>query len=752
MKRILFVFWAVCLSLSVLSSENSKVINVSFKIEDFIINVNSNNALEISSSNLCSTYSSNYSEPGLPMISVNVLIPDGFAYQDMTVSMKQMTYKENVVLANVPQVITTNDTTKLESDIPSYPLEYYPKSTVIYNGTNDIQGHNIASFLIAPFQYDADAKTLFFSDKFTLNIALKTVDKSSKLRDLGGMPSSIIKSLVTNSEDFQENSIQTYSPYNDESLDYVVITSEELADAFKPLVEWKTTKGVKAEIVTVEYIKEHYINKTVPMQIKDCLYDLYRNRGLKYVLLGGDESVVPVLGCKGFFFNDFRKYEDKAIPTDLYYATFSSYNWDLNQNGIYGEVEDKINFTPRLIVTRVPARTINDVHNFDIKVLHYEKQPTINGWENKMLMSGAIFHNKGDVAAKGEIMFSKYIQPYWNGKRVKFYDTETDMPEGEKYDFSAKNLQEQLSLGYNFVDIMTHGAPPVFSMEKSGFYYCEDAKNLSNNRLYTIITTTACDTNAFDGLSPVEQIDPCLSESFIRSARSGVVAYLGASRYGFDNMNFSLGASPKYNAQFYKYLFSSELKDKHFGEVVAAAKMSMISFCSSYTPERWIQLSLNPIGDPEMPIFTETPRTFDNVTIKQDRTNLIIDTGVDSCRICVMDTDGKEYYSVFRDVNKAKFTSLPKHVSVCITKQNYIPKVYNLTIIATRYVQNESFVFNTTIDADKVIIGSNVTTIKPEGKVVFAGGKILIRANSVTMDSETIIKENADFTITNKKY
>lgn len=61
-------------------------------------------------------------------------------------------------------------------------------------------------------------------------------------------------------------------------------------------------------------------------------------------------------------------------------------------------------------------------------------------------------------------------------------------------------------------------------------------------------------------------------------------------------------------------------------------------------------------------------------------------------------------------------------------------------------------VFNTTIDADKVIIGFNVNKNKPEGKVVFAGGKILIRANSVTMDSETIIKENADFTITNKKY
>ena len=570
----------------------------------------------------------------------------------------------------------------------------------------------------------------------------------------GDMLNDIIKNMVINPEDVVDNSIQTLSSEDDEDyIDYLVITTDSLSNAFKSLVDWKTKKGIKAQVVTLEYIKDTYINKTVPLQIKDCLFDLWRTKKIKYVLLGGDDTIVPVQGCYGFVkYGNNNTEEDLTIPTDLFYACLLGMNWDANNNGVYGEVEDKINMSPSLYVTRVPVRTVADTRHFVDRITTYESNPGIWTWEDKILMAGNKFAIDGDAAAKGQIMYEKCIKPYWNGKRVRFYDTETDFPAGASYDFTAKNLQEQLSLGYNFVDIITHGGIPTFRMEKGSDYSCTEADGLINPRFTTIITTTACHTNAFDSSYKYWKQDPCLSESFIRSRNSGVLAYLGCSRDGWDYEMYALGASPQYNGLFYKYLFSTDIEDKNFGKIVAAAKAAMIGKCQSDGPERWIQFGLNPIGDPEMPIFTESPKYFPKASITQTSTNITVDTGIEGCRICVMDSIGGSYYEVAENVKTATFYNLPKRVSVCVTKQNYVPKFYDLTINGTLYLQNQTICGNSTIEADKVLIGSKVTRQKTEGKVVFKNGSTIIKSNTITIDSDTIVEENGNLIITNEKF
>lgn len=736
-----------------MNADNIKTITVSFNTNEFEQSWTKDSTLEISAKTYDASYCTNTSEPGLPLIPVNVYISNGYTYQDLQVTQNKVLYKENIVVASAPEIIPTNGSAFFETTKPKYPPTTFPTSSVTYNGVNDFDGHKIVHLFVSPFTYDARTKKLYFSDKFTIKLFLSTsVTATYKSSNKSGILNDIIKSMVINPYDISDNYAKEYSSDDEDYIDYVVITTEALAKGFKPLVDWKTQKGVRAKIITLEYIKETYINKTVPLQIKDCLWDLIRTKGLKYVLLGGDDSIVPVQGCYGRVETSKGSTIDPTIPTDLFYACFSPYNWDVNNNGIYGEIEDNISMTPSLIVTRAPIRTINDAHCFGFKIITYEQEPLICGWENNMLMAGNQFSIKGDAAAKGEKLYEKYIHPYWNGKKVKFYDTWTDFADGADYDFTPSNLQAKLSLGYNFVDIITHGGPPSLSMEKGGLYTTNEVKNLSNHRILSIITTTACETNHFDSTKYYKD-DPCLSESFIRSMRTGVIAYLGCSRYGWDYNTFGLGPSPMYNGLFYKNLFSSEIVNKNFGVIVAAAKLNMVNRCDKDGSERWIQYGLNPIGDPEMPIFTETPKKFTNILITQEKSNITINTNVEGCKICVMDADGGNYYKVIDNTNTTTFNNLPKHISVCITKQNYEPKIYKLTIEDTVYFQNETVRgWNRTVEADKVLIGSHVTDSKPTGKVVINAKQMKIKANSITIDSETTLEETSNITITNQKF
>ena len=73
--------------------------------------------------------------------------------------------------------------------------------------------------------------------------------------------------------------------------------------------------------------------------------------------------------------------------------------------------------------------------------------------------------------------------------------------------------------------------------------------------------------------------------------------------------------SQRYNASLYSNLFKNPDNPKNWREIAALAKVSELEKCQTLGIERWLQFSLNPIGDPEMPIYVTTPKEFKNVVI-----------------------------------------------------------------------------------------------------------------------------------------
>lgn len=745
MNKIVISLIVLILSLAVVKAEEIKTVSTKFDDKDFVFSYDNSGALEITSYKHNMSYGENLKDPGLPLIPLNVLIQKETAFNSMKVSTESRLLMEDVIVAAIPEPVITSNYTAGETVLekPHYENKTYPSSCSQYVGTSNIDGYIVLHFLICPFEYDAASKKLYLHEQVTLEISLdKSLEKSSSAAfGRGNNMRDIVKRMVVNPEEMDEIYQMRSASLDEDSVEYVIITTSALASSFQPIAQWKKMKGVKSEIITIEDIETNYSGATTPIKIKSCLYDLYQNKGLRYALLGGDDSVVPVQGCYGKVLTKDGYVIDSLIPTDIFFACFGgNFSWDANGNGVYGELTDSADMAPSIYVTRAPIRSVSDVEAFSSKLLTYEKDPIVNGWGNNILMSGcklsSLFNSQSDSEYYGDSLYSTFIGPNWSGTRTKLYDTNTDFPGGPNYDLDYYSLQPELRKGYTFFDMISHGGHTRWRMEPdSCYYFTTNAQNLINNR-FTIITTIACQTNYFDF-----SIAPCLSEAFIRNPNSGVIAYLGCSRFGWYYANSkSFGSSLKYNSYFYQKLFSGNIRNKNFGAIVAEAKMLMKNSCTYYGPNRWVQFGLNPIGDPEMPIYTTTPIEFEDCLITYGDNCLTVDTGVDSCTVCVMSSDdnGVSYYQVQNNIQTATFTSIPSDVSICVTKQNYIPKVFYSTI----YIQNETVTGSHSYEANVIKVGSSVTSSKPAGPVHFDSDSVELKANRIIIGPKTTINRN----------
>lgn len=245
---------------------------------------------------------------------------------------------------------------------------------------------------------------------------------------------------------------------------------------------------------------------------------------------------------------------DSITPADVYYSCLETKNWDNNGNGLYGELTDSVSMIPVLNVSRAPVSTIEDAQVFVSRIKNYESAPDTTNWKNDILMCGtSLGYKRGnnwypyyinglsDTQLWSQMIYDQCIGSLWEGNQLtRFYDTYTDISQNGTYDFNKYNLQNELAKGYTFIDVMTHGTKVGWQMEDHNDYYYYKADELFNSG-YSVITTTACNTNAFDYHTNYTTPRHCLSQHFINNPQSGILAYWGTSRenwYTFSLLDF----------------------------------------------------------------------------------------------------------------------------------------------------------------------------------------------------------------------
>lgn len=752
MKKLLlsFLFFLSCV---IISGETVRVVKVSFDKDDFSLSI-TNKIAHISTSKFVNSYGNDLLCPALPRVCVNLLIGPNEELSDFSYSKKEQEISDNILIAPTPKIMPTN--TPVENIIDtniSYSKDTYPETFVNYTGCHAINGYKYLSFIICPFRYDNIGKKLYLENEFHLKLSLH-LNMSKEIEMIRHNDDSFINNLVVNPEDIRLykdfHVLNELSPKTNSQYEYAIITNNNLKSVFQKLAKWKNQKGIRTIVLTVEDIYATFSGNSQQMKIKNALKNLYdNNSNFKYALLAGDVNIVPAQMCLIKFITSMTPptiYENYC-PTDLYYACFETMNWDANGNGISGEIVDNVNISPDIAITRAPISSLDDAESFVDRIISYESSLNIQTWANNILMCGNFLDNiynyngiqMSDTHYKGELFYNNYIANIWNGNKKSFYDTGTDFLGGASYDFCPPNIQKELSKGYTFVNEDSHGSPTAWATEGSN--YSVSYADTLNNSNHTIIVTSACYTNAFDS------IPKCLSEAFTRNANSEIIAYFGCSRYGWHyNDQYSIGPSSIVNGNLFTHIFTDS--NNSFGEIVRKVKISMIPQCNSYNNVyRWLLFGLNPIGDPEMPIFTSVPQKFTNVNISFTNGTLTVNTGVSDCKICVIsDNDMGDSYFDVRSGISASFSNLNGEYSICITKKGYVP--YIAKCGNTVYLQNESIKGDYQIFSNQTFAGSNVTTNKPNGPIEIIKGKTtIIGTNGVTINNSFEVKSGASLEI-----
>ena len=692
--------------------------------------------------------------PALPYKTIHILIPDDADVEDVNINVKRKTIHQDIYLIKNPidepvSKISNNS----NSNVGNYSKNTYPDKNLNFETVIKSQGFYMAAFSVCPFIYNTQKHSLELITEMDIsfNSNRKTTTGSTYSKVKRYDMEDFIRSLVINSDEInmlypQQKTSTTRATTND--IEYLIITAENLKENFNPLKAWKIRKGVKTEILSTNYIYSNYAGGTNQLKIKNCLRDYYENKNLKWVLLGGDNTVVPVQGCYG----NYGSYTDYTMPCDLFYACFdNAFNWDANNNGIIGETNDNIDMAPEIYISRAPIRTAEHINAFINKTLEYETNPTSSNYVKTMLLTGTDMFNEpnnageSDAHWKSEQMYSTYISPYWtNPVKTKFYDTGTDFQGGANYNLTATNLQTVLNNGYHFVHMATHGNQTIWGMETGNSYSSTNALNQTNSK-QSIITTIACITNAFDDASPYTS-DPCLSEAFIRNPNGGGVLYWGSSRYGWKLTSFP------FSQRFFQIFFSGGGgQDAYkFGYVTAMAKSYFISSSLSHsTTYRWLQFAQNSIGDPELSIYTENPLTFSNATVSQTGATVTVNTGgISGCTIAVTSSSdyGASYFQVAKNVSSYTFTNVNTHCYITITKHNYVPYLgIGNACTTTNFI-------NQTVNANKTVTGcninvQNITVTNGATLTIEAADDINVQSVTVNNNSKLILDAGGEVNI-----
>ena len=624
---------------------NADTYNFTFNIDDFEI-IQQDNIVSIHPLKSSYTFDWDSSLPALPYFTQQILIdgickPETFTFD---IEGKVLIASDIYVCPNQESIpINGNATFSVPLMIkPQYSETVYPDITVKYMyGMTDREGKEHSFLVISPFEYDAERNCLYFIPSIRISYDIQPI-------------SSLCSQTRIN---------------NNESIKYLIITADSLVDAYRPMRNWKRMKAIETEIITTETINSTYSGNSLQEKIKHCLKDYYDNYGLEWVLLGGDETIVPTRMCyinSSGSDNPNNNYAT-TIASDTYYANFEgAFDWNADNDNTFGEISDNIYLTSQINVSRLPIRTIADVEKYVEKLIKYEKGDNWGVWMKKILLLACKikeYNDEGlsDSHVDTEKMFEDFILPYFDGiQKCAFYDTGNNL--GYTDDDSILNKANLLrainSIKPHYMHIKTHGLLSFVELDE-GIFQAADVQSITNAGTPMIITSEACYSNDFTCFH-----DPGFSEAFIRKENTGALAFWGSTHNGWTFL------STKLCGAFWKFM---GVNSKSFTDAIAYSKTQYIPFSNKYSHMRSLLLSMNAVGDSELRIYRPNSTRMTAVDVTITPSNVLIYSDYNAPVVIASKEDAGESLFYKSTRGGSVETSIPLSICLSWNEQNYIP-------------------------------------------------------------------------------
>ena len=604
--------------------------------------------------------------PMLPLKNILIAIPSNMRATNVKIldfAEKEMPSTYNILPAQPLQKVEVSikkPTYFVNNDILGFsPL--FPSEKVELIGMTDLAGQGIAILTVYPLQYNSNLNTLKLFTKITLEIECETGYSYGDY-----LPSFIseakistyvekVREMVINPEDVILQTKENIQPVLIEpgDYDYVIITQSSWVSAFQSLADWKTQKGIPANIVTTESIYANYTGSTNKSKIRAFIIDAHSNWGTTFFLLGGDDDVIPyhtvsILG--------------DTIPTDTYYSDYDD-DWTCEVN------------VGRASVTGTGSGN-GKIGNFISKILTYEKNPPLTNYAKNISLFGFDLDSSTDGEDCKIDIDSSYIPSDWTVTEV--YDSDSGNHED--------NVDNAVNDGQNLINHIDHSSDDFMGTGYTNHDWGlsnSEVDAFSNGNKQSVWYSIGCWAAAFDSSN-------CIAEHFVRDSNGGGVAFVGNTRYGWYSPGYDDFASLRYD----RYFFRSFFNQNHYklGDLFSDHKMDAYNSLSQENHNKYIFTELTLLGDPEMPLWMDDPSNFDVYHIEEMEvgpTSFTVHVenssgnNIENAYVCLW--KGDEVYLTDYTDSSGNITFNPSPstegiMTVTVTKQDYLPYESNVSV------------------------------------------------------------------------
>jgi uncharacterized repeat protein (TIGR01451 family) len=558
--------------------------------------------------------------PDLPWLSERIELPPG-----MKVASVEVTGLETRSVATgahvAPALVPTPGLGPEERTKPD-PLYYQsaqaqPTDFAELGAQGDLRGHDIAMLRVCPVQWLPASGEVRIVTKLSVRLTLEPstapVLKRERIvpeweddglasgvptKALGATLSSMAKAgpIATPFKATQVPSVLG-SP-----VAYVIVTNDAMAPAFQQLADWKTQTGVPAVVRTMSFIQQQYPSAADDAErVRLFLRDCYTRWGSKWALIGGDTDIIPVrLGTTLF-------YGGENIATDMYYSCLDG-NWNADGDSLWGEgfastsnPGDDADLMPELYVGRASVSTPAAAQTFVNKTLQYEKTPLGNYEQGWLFAAEVLFPqpwNPGDdINVDGGSLAEQMLpltdeHPEIHVGRLyeNLADTTWRLP---VYQESRQAVIDSMNVGAGLVLHIGHGFRNVMEMGDLSMTNADATALTNGNRLFNLYSIN-CSSCAIDF--------PCIGEAFIQNPNGGAVTNVGSSRFDFPS------TGEAYQYEYFREFLEDQVNA--IGQLEANQKLAWVPYSTYDGVNRWTQMTLLLLGDPELRMWLGQPRTL----------------------------------------------------------------------------------------------------------------------------------------------
>ncbi len=496
----------------------------------------------------------------------------------------------------------------------------YPRRAVLESGTQIMHGYNIGAVQVFPLRVRDGAVELLTSGRILLDVEQTGEDVLRRTVDWPGYRAremAEVQALVANPSDVagfappagidpsQAPARPKTVSLPEGRVEYVIVTVPSLVSAFQPLADARTREGLPSAIVTDQWIMDNYRRGgDVQESIRFFLQAAYAEWGLRFVLLGGDDNVLPARYAESFFYPGGGV--GTNIPADLYFGALDG-NWNADADGVYGEAfrsfldpGDGADMLAEVFAGRAPVQDVAQTNIFVNKVLEYTTPSSTAYLGRALFLSEVLFPADWDgfepivldgATLSEDIIFNSIIGGGNLMQSWRLYENDAAYV-GALPETKAAALDSMETGNFGLVHHVGHGFFYNMSVGDANLF-AGDAETLTNDPNYFVVYALNCSSGAFDF--------DCLLERFIQNPNGGSVASMGAARAAFAT------TADDYQQRFYAEVFVAGRQ--RIGDAVNSSRVPFSGSTLTDTPDRWTHLTYTLLGDPTLSMWREEPRT-----------------------------------------------------------------------------------------------------------------------------------------------